>query len=322
MQKAKLSWLFIFNVLLAIILTISLAKPSIVQSALATNVVISEVQLGVTGLSTNEFIEIYNPTGSSIDISSWKITKKTAAADPVTGQVLLATVPASTTIASHGYYLIGHSDFTGTEDLSYSGDSISTDNSIYMKNGSDAVMDKLGLGSTNDPETTAKTNPSTGDSVERKANASSTGPTMIGSDALLGNGEDTDVNSADFVNRGTPEPQNSQSATEDPAASPSPSSSASASPSSSPPASPSPSASASPSSSPSSSPSASPSASPSSSPSVSPSASISPSPSQTPHPSPTPRPKNKLVCKFEPQTFKFGKWEFTFHILSCKWIKV
>lgn len=349
MKKANLSWLFIFNVFLVIVLVISLAKPQAVQSALAEHVVISEVQLD-GGVPTDEFIELYNPGASSVDISGWTLSRKTSGASPdPSNHELLATVPASTSIASHGYYLVAHTDYDGTpaEDLTYTeAGSLADNNSIYLKNSSSSVIDKLGLGTNNDPETTAKTNPSTG-SVERKANSSSTGPSMIGADALLGNGEDTDVNFADFVNRGVPEPQNSASATEDPSASPAPS----VSPSEEPSASPSPSASVepSPSASPSEEPSASPSALPSESPSPSPSAepsvspsssaspseepspspsaspspspsasaSISPSPSQTPLPSPTPKPKSKIVCRFEPHTIKFGRWEFTLHTISC-----
>jgi hypothetical protein len=350
MKKANLSWLFIINIFLLVAAVISLARPNLVESAAASHVVISEVQLD-GGTSTDEFIEIYNPTASAVNISSWTVSRKTSAASPdPANHELLATIPASTSIASHSYYLIAHNDYDGTptEDLIYTGaGSLSTNNSIYLKNSSNVVIDKLGLGTNNDPETNAKTNPSSADSVERKANSSSTTATMIAADALLGNAEDTDDNSADFVNRASPEPQNSQSAPEDPTGSPAPSTSsspaasASASPSSSPSASPSatPSASASaspstspssnPSSTPSGSPSASPSASasaspnvsPSTSPSVSPSASASASasPSHTPQPSVTPKPRRQLVCKFETRTLNFGWFKITFPDFTCSW---
>lgn len=359
MQKAKLSWLFIINIFLLVTAVISLVKPNLVQSATAGHVVISELQIGLTGDGANEFIELYNPTAGSVNIGGWKIMKKTAGGDPAVDKVLVATIPSGVLINSHGYYLIAHTDYLGSviEDLTYNADPISSNNTIYLQNGSDIVIDKVGLGSANDFETAAKGNPPANGSVERKANSASTNASMqTGADVLLGNSEDTDDNSLDFINRTAPDPQNSSSTTENPSTSPapstssqpsasasaSPSASASASPSATPSVSPSPSASASASpsmspsaspstnpsasASPSASPSVSPSATPTSTPSASPSASASASPSATvqpsitPNPSSTPRPRKHLVCEFKPKVFKFGRFEFTYRMLDCDWV--
>jgi hypothetical protein len=184
-------------------------------AATATHIVISEVQLGVSGSPTNEFIELYNPTNSNIDVTGWRISKKPASGTPEAD--LVTDFPART-INAHGYLLLTHTDYTGAigGDILYSTNSVSNGNTITLYDSSDVVVDKLGLGSATDRENTAKTDPSTGDSVERKATSTSTGTTLAvgGTEEFAGNGEDTDNNSLDFVNRGTPQPQNSISALE------------------------------------------------------------------------------------------------------------
>lgn len=186
--------------------------------------VISEIQVGITGSSDKEFVELYNPTSSSVDISLWTIMKKTALE---TSLHTLATIPASSTLGSHHFYLIAHTDYDGAvaEDLTYGGLTIiANNNTIYLQDSTSAVIDKVGLGTSNDFEGTAKSNPASGNSIERKATSISTANTMKvgGTDELLGNGEDTDDNSQDFINRTVPDPQNSSSAVEPPETTPVP----------------------------------------------------------------------------------------------------
>ena len=78
-----------------------------------------------------------------------------------------------------------------------------------------ATVDTVGWGTAAGPEG-MPTPIATGGplvSLERKANAMSTSMSMTtgGADELLGNGEDTDNNAADFVPRATRDPQNSMS---------------------------------------------------------------------------------------------------------------
>lgn len=334
MQKANLSWLFLLNVSLLIVLFISLSKPSPVKSALAEHIVISEVQ--ISGETPNdEFVELYNPTASDMDLTGWRLARKTSGTSSAN---LVTNISGS--IPAHGYFLVTPpTGYTGTTpaDLVYSpaGTRISADNTVYLY-GSDSatLVDKVAIGDgATDGEGNPAPLPGNGQSIERKAKTSSTAETMASGDANQGNGEDTDNNSDDFILKITSEPQDSTSSAEMLAASPIPSSSDSASPSASPSTepseSPSPSASASATPSPSISPSASPSVQPSASPSVSPSASASASPSispssspsasPSPSPSATPKPHKKLVCKLEVEVFKFGMWEIRFPNVSCSW---
>lgn len=339
MNKVNLPLLLSLTSIVLLIL-FSVYRVHSVRSATATHVVISEVQISGSSDADDEFVEVYNPTNSVVDLTGWRLTRKTSTG---TQSNLVASMSGS--LASHSYFLIAPSpDYLGStvQDLNYSTTSrLAASNTVLLY--SDAgitLVDKVGLGTATDNETSAfATNPTAGQSIERKANSSSDATSMGsgGTDEFLGNGEDTDNNSTDFVLRVASQPQNSSSVIEPtaslspsatPAESPSPSPeesvspSPSASPSESPAASPSPSASPepspsqSPSPAPSTSPSPSPEISPSPSPVLSPSPSLSPSPtpisspSATPQPSPTPNP----TPISSPSS---GALNFPFFTISC-----
>lgn len=178
-----------------------------VSAALASHVVISEVQLAGTGEANDEFIELYNPTDSAVSLEDWRLTRKSS-----TGTQSTLVNSITGTIPSHGYFLIAHPDFNGglAVDQVYSATSsgIAVNNTVLLY--SDAgvtVVDKVGMGTALDVETAGTSNPETDGSIERKPGV--TTPTG-------GNGEDTDSNSADFALRTVSDPQNSSSALENP----------------------------------------------------------------------------------------------------------
>lgn len=183
-------------------------------SAATNHIVISEIQ--IEGISTtDEFVELYNPTGSSQDLTGWTLYRKTGS-----GTVEIPIATASGTIPSHGYYLFANSNFDGgvTPDTSYA-ENISDNNSVILRDNSGVLIDLLGMGSALTNETAPINNPIDNRSLERKADSTSTEADMTtgGIDEFNGNGEDTDNNSVDFVRLISPHisnPQNSQSALE------------------------------------------------------------------------------------------------------------
>jgi DNA/RNA endonuclease YhcR with UshA esterase domain len=173
------------------------------EAAAADHLVISEIQVAGATASDDEFIEIYNPTTSAVNIETWSIQYKSA-----TGTTFYKkNFPTGASVPAHGWYLVAHNDYTGatTPDMSHSTFSISgagghiflVNNQTTLTSATDpSIVDKIGYGTADSPEGTAVAAPPANQSVERK----------FGGD--LGNGEDTDDNSADFILQPAPNPQN------------------------------------------------------------------------------------------------------------------
>ena len=72
----------------------------------ALPVKINEVRFSGSGNATNQFIELYNASGSAVDLSNWTLIHTQSQWAPVK----LATIPAGTKIAPRGFYLLGLSN--------------------------------------------------------------------------------------------------------------------------------------------------------------------------------------------------------------------
>lgn len=194
------------------------------DDGLADHVVISEIQLRApgTGNADKDFVELYNPTDLSIDISGWRLRNRTSSG---TQDPDLIQFPASTSIAAHSFLLWSNSNNGYAESVgadAQSTEAIADNNSIAltMSDGT-TVTDGVGWGSLSNAQYTEGTVPSTlatSKSYERKALPTSGESDMEagGIDEFKGNGFDSDTNSADFIIRDNPDPQNSGSATETP----------------------------------------------------------------------------------------------------------
>lgn len=188
-------------------------------SAQAENVVISEIQISGAN-ATDEFIELYNPTGTVIDLTGWKLAKRTAVATSSYSTNLLTSFPKKSILA-HSYFLIAHpKDYDGgvPADAVYSSDSysVASDNAVilYSDNGQ-TIVDLVGFGSAASFESSAVANPGNHQSVERKVDAGSDASLLFeGNDKWQGNGYDSNNNSQDFVLQNTAAPQNSLMLTE------------------------------------------------------------------------------------------------------------
>ncbi|AFE06876.1 Ig-like domain-containing protein [Corallococcus coralloides DSM 2259] len=195
------------------------------KAPLLNHVVISEVSGGNGSgtAATDEFIELYNPTNSDVDLSNWQVGYKSATGSWNSS----VTIPAGRVVRAHGYFLLGGANYSGTgvamKDLGYTFDmSASTTAGGHVRIqrlvGSTYVdVDLLGWGTGDSPEggagNAAPSHPAVGGSLERKAVSASTSTSMAvgGADAARGNGQDTDNNKNDFVTRAVRQPQTSQS---------------------------------------------------------------------------------------------------------------
>ncbi len=204
MHRKKLPkiWPFILATTIGFFL---LTKASQLVFSVTDHLVISQIQ--TTGEpATDEFVELYNPTLDEIDLTGWRLTRKTASGG--TTENLVGSI--SGTILAHGFFLISHQDYNGTPgpDLLYSTSADFADNNtiiLSQKIGTNSylIIDEVGLGSAIEREGTAAPNPPHNGSIRRKSN-----------------GQDTDDNATDFEILTTSAPRNKQSPADPPLTTP------------------------------------------------------------------------------------------------------
>lgn len=195
--------------------------PTSTPSPSTDHLVISEVQ--IRGANANQdFVELYNPTNSSVDLNGWQIQKKTSSGT-ISSLVLIGS---GKSIPAHGFFLWANdqSGFSTTvgADVSNS-NNLSENNSIALEDPSDVIIDRVGWGNGNNQfqeGSIFQSNPdvNANQSLERKALSTSDSTSMAvgGTDEFKGNGFDANDNATDFVLRSVSQPQNSGSATESP----------------------------------------------------------------------------------------------------------
>jgi len=193
----------------------------------ANHVVISEVQIEDDDNTKHDFVEIYNPTDSDVDLGGYegsyiRLMKYTSKG---TESLIKSWKDESAIVPTHGYYLWASSKAGDGWNSTIGADAsttvtITADNAVALEiYETSEQIDTVGWGSAPVNETSAyPDNPSDGESIERKAIALSTASDMAapsGAHYTWGNGEDTNDNSADFITKTSPEPQNSASDPED-----------------------------------------------------------------------------------------------------------
>lgn len=326
MKKTNLSWALGLIIIFSVF-AIYFNSATPVSSAV-THLVISQVQIaGAT--AGDEFVELYNPTNSDIDLGGWKLKHETQNG-ATTSANLVASM--SGTIKSHGYFLITSPGYTGatTSDESYSASSaaITTNNTILIYSDNiGTLVDKVGMGSAQDFETTATSNPVASGSVQRKL------------DDTGGHGQDSDNNSTDFEQLAVSAPRNSSvvitpTATDTPTDTPTATPTETATPTptltATPTATPTPTVELTPTATPTPTLEASPTPTlavantptPTPTGSITPTATPTPTPTLTPTPTTFPFPHFQLVCTPKTLTIKVLSLTFNIPMLSCNLMKI
>ena len=165
----------------------------------STTVLISEVQTAGTGDADREFIELYNASDSSLNLSGYRLLYRAAAG---VSDVTIRTFQAGDVIPAHGHFLLVHTgkDVGVTPDATF-GTSLGATGGGLAISTTGTISDSVGWGSATNifVETSAAPAPAADQSIERKPGGAA------------GNGQDTDNNANDFQILAVPTPQNTAS---------------------------------------------------------------------------------------------------------------
>jgi len=110
-------------------------------------IIISEIQLtGGTGKTQNDFIELYNPNDAPVDISGWKLRKRTKSGN----ESSIRSLPDGSVIPTHGFFLWANSNDDYATSISAdveSTTSIADNTSIALVDTNGTVIDAIAWGS-------------------------------------------------------------------------------------------------------------------------------------------------------------------------------
>ncbi len=196
-----------WRALVGLAMLTQLADPFIVEATVLTPslppaILISELQTASTNNAGEEFVELYNASSNDVLLTGWTIEYKAATStDAASSWSKRASLSGN--IKSHGFYLVAAKVYLTNADAEWSPTLASSAGVVRVKDGTGAVVELLGYGSTaNVFETAAAAAPAAGLSLERLPGKT---------DETAGNGVDSGNNALDFVVRTTPQPQSMQS---------------------------------------------------------------------------------------------------------------
>ncbi|MDQ3876304.1 MAG: lamin tail domain-containing protein [Actinomycetota bacterium] len=147
---------------------------------------VNEVMTGTAEAGTNEFVEIVNPSSSRFDAGGYRVDYRAAEG---TRDIVLATIPAGTTIAARGHYLLAGSGYAGgaTADQAFSTGLAAGGGGVALRSPAGDIVDSVGYGSASNAFVEGSPAPAVpADATPGK------------STARLPDGHDTNNNAADF----------------------------------------------------------------------------------------------------------------------------
>ncbi|HQP33961.1 MAG TPA: lamin tail domain-containing protein [Polyangiaceae bacterium] len=153
------------------------------------HLVINEIMVGSSSSASDEFVEIYNPCSSPVDLSGWNLVYRSA-----TGSSDIKLVDLSSlAIGAQGYLVLAGSEFSGNADQTWtSGGLASAGGGVALRDSTDEAVDSIGYGSANNGLI--------------EGGAAPEAPEYDSSLARTPNGNDTDNNASDFQVAASPTP--------------------------------------------------------------------------------------------------------------------
>ncbi|MCL5006655.1 MAG: lamin tail domain-containing protein, partial [Patescibacteria group bacterium] len=127
---------------------------------------ITEIQLASASSTKDEFVEIYNPNDSSLDLTDWSVMKKTKNAD-MFSTFAKADLWSGKTIQPGSFLIIANSEGSIRGDI-LTAYGVADDNSLVIKNPNHEIVDKVGWGEAGDCEGNCAPQPESGQSIQRK----------------------------------------------------------------------------------------------------------------------------------------------------------
>jgi hypothetical protein len=121
-----------------------IATSSIVSSASSGHVLVAAVQIAGSS-STNDFVKLYNPTANSIDMSGWKLHKRSSTGTDYS----LKSFPTGSVISAGQSFIWGNSTNGFSETIGAnvsSTETLSADNSVGLLDANGNVIDALAWG--------------------------------------------------------------------------------------------------------------------------------------------------------------------------------
>jgi hypothetical protein len=132
--------------------------------------VINELQAAGAAGAADEFIELYNPCPTAVDLTGYALVYRSAAG---TSDLLLVALGARS-LAAGAYLVAANADFAGARDLAYTRGLAGTGGGVGLRDASDALVDAVGYGSASNAFVigTAAPAPPSGQSIARTPNGS------------------------------------------------------------------------------------------------------------------------------------------------------
>ena len=174
---------------------------SVTDASSVCAVVVNELLTGVTGSATNEWVEIYNPCATSVDLSGWKLVYRAGtnvSANAATFDTTLFAWPNGASIAAHGFLLYAGAGYGAASDGALASGMKDGDGAVGIRNAGAALVDSVGYGAVLAGNAFIET-------AAAPANAVVAPPGN--SIRRLPDGTDTNNNAADFANTTTPTPK-------------------------------------------------------------------------------------------------------------------